>query len=241
MSQAAGVATWLADLARRGPNPKAEPKSVLGLSADRFQKVHDALAGAVPFSTKGMARAEAIRKIAALAQLPIRIQATPEQGTEEDAVAEELQGVACGTALACALRPAGLCLAPQSAGDRLQLIVAASKPDLEIWPIGWKSSQPDSQTLRPIFDTFNANLENVPVGKVIEVVGGRLKVPVLWDHNALARHGIDPAKVRVNAPQSRTTYHALLRRVLSQAKLTGEIRIDEAGHPIYWVTTLKPI
>jgi len=245
MSQTAGVAQWMTALVRRGPNPKPEPKSVLGLPADQFQAVYDALAAPVSFSTKGMARTEAIRKIAALSQMPIPIEAAVgrvgDEEAEKDLVAEELKDVACGTALACVLRPAGLCLKPDAADGRAQLRVVQSQRDIEIWPIGWKSNKPDAQVLRAMFDTLDPNIENVPLGKVVDVIGGRLKVPVLWDHNALARHDIDPAKVRVNAPQSRTTYQALLRRVLAQAKLIGELRLDEAGHPIFWVTTLIPL
>jgi len=81
----------------------------------------------------------------------------------------------------------------------------------------------------------------VPVTTVLEAIAKRLKLPVLLDHSALARHGIEPDKKKVNSPQSRTTSNQLLRKVLSQAGLKSEVRLDEAGKPFLWVTTVKPL
>ena len=39
----------------------------------------------------------------------------------------------------------------------------------------------------------------------------RLKMPVLWDHNALALHGIDPAKIEVKLPAKKLTYSLILQ------------------------------
>jgi hypothetical protein len=66
-------------------------------------------------------------------------------------------------------------------------------------------------------------------------------VPVLVDHNALARHGVDPSKVTVSHPPSRTTYSQVLPKILFQARLKSEVRVDEAGKPFLWVSTIKPI
>jgi hypothetical protein len=40
-------------------------------------------------------------------------------------------------------------------------------------------------------------------------------------------------------PASRTTYSLLLGKVLFQARLKSEIRIDEADGPLLWITTIK--
>ena len=79
------------------------------------------------------------------------------------------------------------------------------------------------------------------VARVLEAVSKRLKVPLLLDHNALARHGVDVEKSLANAPQARTTYSNLLRKVLSQAKLKYEVRVDEADSPFLWITTMQPL
>ena len=80
-----------------------------------------------------------------------------------------------------------------------------------------------------------------PFRRCSKAVGKHLKVLVLLDHNAMALHGIDPAKTNVSHPQKKTNYSIALRKILFQARLKFELRIDEAGKPILWVTTLKPV
>jgi hypothetical protein len=75
----------------------------------------------------------------------------------------------------------------------------------------------------------------------MSVIGQRLKAPLLMDHNAMARHGIDPEKVVVSFPASRTTYSLILQKVLFKAGLKEELRVDEAGNPFLWVTSVKPL
>ena len=45
--------------------------------------------------------------------------------------------------------------------------------------------------------------------------------------------------VKVSLPEAKTFYKKILDRVLGQAKLTMELRIDEAGKPFLWISTLK--
>ncbi len=241
LREAAGAARWLDDLARKGPEKKPEPKAAFGLSPEQYEGVHTELARPVTFATRGMSRAAAVERIGRPLTIPLRISQGLLQSTEEDPVDEELSGLSSGTALACVLRPAGLCFVPRSGGrGEVECIVVASKPGLEVWPIGWKPEKPPSKVLATLFESFNANVENVPLTKVLDELATRLKVPILMDHTALARHGIDPGKVPVHSPQGRTTYNQLLRRVLSQAKLKSELRVDEAGKPFLWVTTMLP-
>jgi hypothetical protein len=161
---------------------------------------------------------------------------------QEEQVAEELAELACGTALACVLRPAGLCLAPAETDDgKLQYEIVRSRPELELWPVGWPPERPDRDLVPEMFELRNVNVQDVAVTVVLREVGGRLKLPVLMDHNAMARHGIEPDKALVSLPRTRTTYSILFRKVLFQARLKHELRVDEAGRPFLWVTTIKPL
>ena len=45
----------------------------------------------------------------------------------------------------------------------------------------------------------------------------------------------------VTLPRSRTTYSLALKRLLAQAGLQFEIRVDEAGTPFVWISTVKPL
>jgi hypothetical protein len=95
--------------------------------------------------------------------------------------------------------------------------------------------------LPSLYESFNANVQNVSVRRVLDALSKRMKVPILLDYNAMARHGVDPEKALVNAPQNRTSNSRLLSKILSQAKLKYEVRVDEAGNPLIWVTTTKPL
>jgi hypothetical protein len=92
-----------------------------------------------------------------------------------------------------------------------------------------------------LYEFLNVNVQGVAVTQVIDAVAKRLEVPALIDYNALARHGIEPEKAIVNHPQRRTSHTLLLKRTLYQAGLKSEVRVDEAGKPFLWVTTVKPI
>jgi len=67
-------------------------------------------------------------------------------------------------------------------------------------------------------------------------VGPRLGIPLLIDQAALERHDIDPTQIKIELPRTRTYYKRVLDRILSQARLKGELRADEAGNVFYWVT-----
>ena len=45
----------------------------------------------------------------------------------------------------------------------------------------------------------------------------------------------------VTLPRSRTTYSLALKKLLFQAGLKFEVRVDEAGTPFLWISTIKPL
>lgn len=237
------LAQWLDDLAKLGPPDRRPKRSAFGLTAEQFQQVHKGLSLPVRFSTKGVKRSEVVQKIRSQLLVPLRIESDFTRAIrDDDVVAEELSGLSCGTALAYAVRPLGMCLVPRETGaGRLECVLTKARPKMEVWPIGWEPEKHDGKILPALFEFLNVNVQDIAVTKVLEAVGERLKVPVLLDYNAMARHGVEPEKALVNLPQTRTTHSLLLRKTLYQAGLKSELRIDEAGKPFLWVTTLKPI
>ena len=237
---AAGVARWLDDLARRGPAEQRPKMTAFGLDVNQFEQAHDDLTQTVGFSTRQKSRAEVVLKMAELLSFPLKIDQRQLRAMENDKVAEELSGFSCGTALACVVRPMKMCLVPRpSAEGAMEYTIAAEREGVKPWPIGWEIKKSKQETLPGLLEFLNANLEGVPLTEVLDNLSERLDAPILMDHNAMARHGIDPAKVIVNLPQSRTTYASLLKRVLFQARMKSELRVDEAGSPLFWVTTIK--
>lgn len=234
-------ARWLDDLAKNGPPDQRPQQAAFALTPGQLQEVHTALSRPVGFATGGLSRAEVVRRIAARLSLPLRVDAKAQQVLARETVSTDLSPLSCGTALAYVLRGPGMALVPRAADGRLELHVLPAQPEMEIWPVGWKPDKPTREVLPRLLEFLNVNVQGVPVTQVLAAVHQRLDVPVLLDHNAMARHGIEPQEAIVNLPQRRTTYGLLLRRTLFQAKLKSEVRVDEAGKPLLWITTLKPL
>ena len=247
------LAAWLKNLADSGPAAARETKSPLGLSGNDFKKVHRDLAATVDFSTVGMTRAKAVQKIAALVNLPLKLDADIARELADDKVEDELKGVSSGTALACVLRPAGYAMAPRAAGGQIvyTIVKAGDTPPvanidemnlamLKMWPTGWTTNKSDHDAVPALYESHNVNVQNVPAATAMAAIGKLLGIPILLDRKALAMYKIDPAKVLVSFPKKRTTYSLALRVMLFRAKLKFEVRYDDAGSPFLWVTTNKP-
>ncbi len=237
-SECKKLAAWLDDLAKRGPPEKREKVSAFGLTASQLQKVNSDLAKAVGFSTKGMTRSEVVSKIAGQLGLSLKIEGDLADGDEK--IEEELSEFSSGTALACILRPIGFCLVPRESGETLSYAVKKAQLDQEIWPVGWPSESPQ-KVLPALYEFHNVNVSGVAATKLLEVVGKQIKAPVLFDRNAMARHGVEPDKATVSHPQQRTTYSVALRKMLGKVGLKFEVRIDETGKAFLWVSTVKPV
>ncbi len=236
------LAAWLDDLGAHGPLSEREAKGAFGLGSSALDRARRDLAQPVGFSTQGIARADFIRRVAPTLASPLRADASLREPAQSDTIAEELSGVSCGTALACVVRPLGFALVVGETGSGgIEYRIVPARKDMELWPVGWESEKRPAEVLPSMHEFLDINVQNVPITTVLKAVGERLNVPVLVDHNALARHGIDPEKTIVNLPQRRTTYSLLLDKTLFQARLKSEVRLDEAGKPLLWVTTLKPI
>jgi hypothetical protein len=165
-----------------------------------------------------------------------------------DLVREELSELSFGTALAYILRPAGLAAIPArveavpGSNTRtvgLAIVRATSAP--EIWPIGWPPVKSPPDLVPGLYQFLEVNVQGVSAARVVQAVQERIGIPVLWDYNALARWGIDPAKSSVRFPPKSTSYAQLLRHCLFQAGLKYELRVDEADKPFLWITTTKPL
>ena len=69
----------------------------------------------------------------------------------------------------------------------------------------------------------------------------RLNVPVLLDRRAIVHYKVDMSATKMTLPAKRTTYDNTLRKIMTAAKLREESREDDAGKPLLWVTTTKPV
>lgn len=232
---------WLTQLREQGPERVEGGKPLpFGLPSKQLAQVREDLAQTVDISTKGLSPLEALDKIRAGLAIPATIDRGAAAALSQAVpITEELRGMASGSAVAYLLRSPGLVLEPGlDARREPAYVVKPANPDQPAWPVGWATEAPARKVLPAMFELLDVEIEET-LAATLEAIGERLETPILFDHYALARHGIEPAKVKVSIPATRTSYSIVLRKALAQGGLKSELRQDEAGRPLLWVTTLK--
>lgn len=243
LSNTSALAAWLTKLAEEGP-PGAPGSSgaamPFGLDESAIQRVHVQLRTPVDFSTIELSTPEAVSRIRQKLPIPLVM----EPGTEAalraaGKVRDELNGLSAGTALAALARPAGLALAPRK--DRqggVELVIRKAAAG-DVWTVGRSAEEDRQQVLPALFDSITVGIEENPLPDAVAAVCGRLKIPYLVDHNGLAVQGVDFQKAVVSLPETKLSYSLILRKLLGQVGLIGQLRTDEAGKPFLWITTLR--
>lgn len=240
----ARLADWLADLRDEGPNHANAPKLPFELDARQYAEVRSDLGRRVGVGTTELTPAELLSKLSARLKHPCvidRLAKTPLAQAEP--IGAELKSLAAGTALAYALRGAGLGLAPRrNARKQVEYAVVSLAAKQPTWPPGWPLDNKKPRDVLPaLFETLNVDIDDYPLDEALTAISDKLGAPVLYDRYALARQGIDVTKARVTFPPGKSWYYRIIDKLLYQSGLKGEWRLDDAGKPLLWVTTLKPV
>jgi hypothetical protein len=238
----AGISAWLAKLKEGGETRLSEQEVVFGMTPTQLVAVHDALKVPVNFATKGQRSFDVLKRISGTLRLSFLADADARQAMSgDDPVLDELQGLSAGTAIAAVLRPLGLVMVPQKQpSGEVRLWITDVRRAKESWPVGWPSESSPRETLPELF-TFarNVAIQDTPLNVALEAIGQRVKAPILYDHNSLARQQIDPASIQVTLDDGRTYYQRIIGRLLNQAGLTMDLRVDDAGTAFLWISTLR--
>ena len=235
------LAAALEDLASQGTEEERPVLGPFGLNEAQVGEITRIFSKQISVLTKDQQRGRIVYKIVQGMLRPPTIPNETYRALGLEPIETELVGVSTGTALAYLLRPMGFVIVPQPRGADVTFKIIPSQPNMQVWPVGWTPEKPLPQVLPSMYETHNIAVGGVPADKVIAAVAGKADVPVLYDLNAMARHGIEPSQKLVKYPQSKTMYGIALRRMLYQAGLKYEIRVDENGKPFLWITTLKPV
>ncbi|MEX2185305.1 MAG: hypothetical protein WD875_00860 [Pirellulales bacterium] len=240
LEQKRRLSEWVKELAEHGPGGENKPKpAAFGLTEEQFGKLKGDLARKVGFSTKGARIGEVVARIATPLSHRLTIDGSATKALAGgDVVLDELSDVASGTALAAAVRPAGLIVVPRVRGDEVELVITSSAGAKELWPVGWTSETAPAKLLPAIIKATNVEIDETPLLDALAIVAKRLEAPVLFDHNNMARRDIDPTKASVTLPAERLTYSNVLKKLLYQARLKYELRVDEADKPLLWISPL---
>lgn len=232
--------SWLANLGDGGAEGVTEPRSAFGLTPRQLVEVNDDLKQTLGFSTKAQRADRAVAQLATRLKHAVELDAAQRRVLAEVTLADELSDVSCGTALAAMLRPAGLAFEPERSGGATGYRVRKAKVGREAWPVGWRPRTRPAKAMPELFEFLNVEIKDISVAEALAAIEGRLKVPFLFDYNALAVEEIDPKTVTAAVPEKRMTYSQVLQKVLATARLKYEVRVDESEKPLIWITTIKP-
>src|SRR5437868_2543602 len=223
LNDRAQIENWLRRLRDGGEDSINIKPAAFGLLPKQLVAVHEALAVPVQGSTLGQPPRETAKKIAD--RLPYKFtsdEVAQRALGEGEAIADELEGISSGTALAVILRPLGLVMFPEKNGQEIRLRIAVSRDAKEFWPVGWPLKGNPGETLPELFKFLKVNIGDASLSEAITAIAGRVKVPVLYDHNSLARIRAD-LSTKVSLTETNVFYARALDRLLSQAKLRYEI------------------
>ncbi len=240
-SQMGQLAAWLRDLSEMGPADDRPAMTTFGLNVKDLERLQADLASPLGFNTQAMSRTDVIRQAAKGMSTPLVADPRFAAPLSKDMVAEDLSTLSRGTALAYVLRSPGLCLVPSGSAGKVSLSIVEARPNLQIWPIGWEPEKLGKDIKPEMYELRDVNVSGVPVTAVLEAIASRLEMPILLDHNAMARYGLVPDQVIAKLPPGRKSYITTLRKVLFQARLKSELRLDDADQPFLWVTSLKAL
>ncbi len=242
LQEQARLRQWLSDLGT-GQDPREErPTNAFGLSERDLVALVNRLAAPVRKPTKDQPIAQVVRQIGDDLSMRLEMDRAATTALRTGAtVPDELLGMSGGTALAVALRPLDLSLIPQIDQGQVRLKISRAANLPQAWPVGWPPEQPPRATLPRLFEFLPVEIAQTPLDQALAALQGRLEVPFLLDHAALKRRQIDLSQIPVDFPAKRSFYQRILDRLLYQAGLEAELRVDEAQQPFLWISSIRPL
>ena len=237
------IVRWINRLRIDGIEAVAEPKGQFGLTEKQWVTVYKALQQRVEISTNNLRSFDVAAQIAKSVSVPFALDAASRRVLKGNhRVADEYQGLTSGTAMAALLHSLGLVMVPEKPqGEDLQIGVVKMGEVVHHWKIGSTPEKAPARALPKLFTKLNVTIDDQPVATVVEAVQKRLKVPVIKDHPALIKQGIDPSRDKVTLPEQSSYYHSILRDSLRQAGMKYELRVDELDQPFLWITARIPL
>jgi hypothetical protein len=244
---------YFESLTADGAESLTAPRGRYGLTEKEMTAVLADLAQPIEFQTNGQPVRDVTERLQAKFKARFALDAKSAHVLRNtDPCQDELKGLTAGTGLAVLLRTSGLALRPeksrgQPVAYRLEPIAGEAinedtlgkldnGEDSTSWPIGWDPQLTPGELAPSLFEFRNAEIEGFTLEETLVAIGQRVKIPIYVDHAALAEHKIEPAKIQVRLARTRTIYKRVIDRVLAQAKLGSQIRVDEAGTPFLWIT-----
>jgi hypothetical protein len=209
-----------------------------GLTLPAFEALFADFEAPVPTSTKGKPLAEVVAVASRGLKTPLTIDAAARTAINAAPPLDaELEGMSRGTALALALRLAGLTMVPsEPRGQPVTLRVVPEGEKAQGWPVGWQPAE-TGRVVAPAMYRFTViEIEGYTLARALTALEPHMTVPLVLDQRVLAAREIDPATINVKLPKGKIYIRRAVDKILAQGRLSGELRVDEADRLFYWIT-----
>jgi hypothetical protein len=209
-----------------------------GLTKPGFEALFQDFSAPAPSSTKGKPLAEVIAVASRGLKTPLEIDAAARAAINAAPPLDaELEGMSRGTALALAFRLAGLAMVPaEPRGQPVTLRVVPEGKNVQGWPAGWQPAKVGRVVAPAMYRFTVIEIEGYTLARALAALEPHMTVPLVFDQRVLTARKIDPATVNVKLPKGKIYIRRAVERILSQGRLSGELRVDEADRLFYWIT-----
>ena len=238
------IKEWFDELKVYGAQgaPQGQPK--WGLTDAQYENVLKQLSSPVAKNVRGEQAAEIISRIPT-GELPVVYHSSAESIREQAAdlvIAEELEGLTGGTALAFVLSQQGLGFQPlRTPSGSVELVVQPLDSITIPWPIGTPSEKtPRNETFPALFEMVETGVERARLVDVLNAVENRTGVRILLDVRAAIEKGLNPVEITVTYPQKRTAWALIVNTVVGASRLSMNYREDEAGTGFLYIAPFTP-
>ena len=250
LQQRAKLGDYLDRLAADGPEGVTAKTGKFGLTEKQFNLAFAELTkpliaslrqpGAqVVTTTEGLSLVDLLKQVQQTSKLKIQVDnRTWEVIQQAGPMADNVQPLTLGAGLALLLRSHDLVLVPEKKrGEPLSLRIAR-KADIagEVWPVGWPAKGGASKYAPKLMEQLNAEVDGFTLTEAIDAIAPRAGIPFYWDHAMLRDRKIDPTTLQVTFARRKTHLKRVVDRLLFQARLRGEIKVDESGTVFYWIS-----
>lgn len=234
---------FLTELATYGAGGRPETNPTWGLTNEAIAELMTALSeplsgpvtlDAPALTLDAMGVPDSMRITYTEAARPIALGRRPDSAPESI----DVTGVSRGTAMAIVLAQYGLGFRPQrNESGQFTLEVDAGNETSNLWPVGWRTQDSAGTVIPGWIKAIDVELDEVEVSTITAAFADRLQISHFTSTHSLAAAGINLDTALYSHPKSRVSPFRMLTAVGDKFELGFDIRADEAGHVMLWVTT----
>lgn len=240
------LADWIRELKAYGAQGAPNGKPMFGLDERQFNAVLKALSTPVEVETNGLTLDGSLQKLPIPREHPIRLTPEAERTIREldrdKVVRQSLAGLSVGSVLAATLAEFGLSFRPlRTPSSKIELAISPRSDETDAWPVGWPldPSKPQGQLVPALFQMVPVELNEAPLPDVLVAAAEASETPIVIDHFAIERQGIDLSEIKITIANRKTAWGVLLRQITTPHKLGSRLLTDDTGRPFVLITTSK--